>query len=228
LGFYPVFLQLEGKGVLVVGGGQVAERKVLGLLECGAQVLLVSETLTDRLIQLAEQGRIRCLGSSFSETLLEGVFLVIAATDDPQVNRRGSLAAQRRHLLVNAVDQPAECNFIVPSLVRRGALLVAISTSGKSPALARRIRRDLEGLLGPGYSRAVELMGRIRTDLLPLGLSPQRNRRILSGVVDSGLVELLERGDEAALRRVLKRELPAGLDAGRLLAGLCAETGESS
>ena len=123
-------------------------------------------------------------------------------------------------MLVNAVDQPADCSFIVPSIVKRGDLLVAISTSGKSPALAKRLRKTFEGQLGSAYGRLLELMGRLRPLVLGLGLPQQENQRLFEAILDAGLLEALEQGDKDAVRDVLKRILPAGLDTESLLRGL--------
>ncbi|MBW2096406.1 MAG: bifunctional precorrin-2 dehydrogenase/sirohydrochlorin ferrochelatase [Deltaproteobacteria bacterium] len=157
MSYYPIFLNLSYKKALVVGGGLVAQRKVETLLEHGASTSVVSQKLTVRLKELAEEKKIQYLGPEFSEEYLDDMFLVIAATDDQELNHRVSLCAQERGLLVNAVDQPEDCNFIVPSIVRRGDLQVAISTSGKSPALARKLRQELEVQFGEEYEKLLSL-----------------------------------------------------------------------
>ena len=146
--YFPVFLDIMGKKVLVVGGGKVAQRKIEMLLSFGSDICIVSKELTALLQRKVEDGTIRLLGEEFHEDDLAGMSLVIAATDDQALNRRVSLKARERGLMVNAVDQPSDCDFIVPSMVRRGDLLIAISTSGKSPALAKRIRQRLERTFG--------------------------------------------------------------------------------
>ena len=141
--YYPALLDLQGVSCLVVGGGQVGERKVKTLLDCGAIVHLVSPELTPFLEEAVNQGRLRLRASSFAPAQLEGMFLVIGATDDPEVNRMISAEARSRRLLCNIVDRPRECSFIVPAIVRRGDLVIAVSTGGRSPALAKKIREDL-------------------------------------------------------------------------------------
>ena len=136
--YYPAFLDLQGLGCLVVGGGQVGERKVKTLQSCGAEVHLVSPELTSFLEEEVRQGRVRLLAPEFLPEHLEGMFLVIGATDDPEVNQRISLEARSRNLFCNIVDKPGECNFIVPSQVHRGDLVIAVSTGGRSPALAKK------------------------------------------------------------------------------------------
>ncbi len=160
--FYPILVDLQGKKALVVGGGKVAQRKIENLLDYGASVHVVARELTGELEHLHCERRIQFLGPEFSESYLEGAFLVIAATDDASLNRRVSQEAQKRGQLINAVDQPADCNFIVPSVLSRGDLLIAVSTSGKSPAFARKVRVELEQHFGEEYGFFLTLMGNLR------------------------------------------------------------------
>lgn len=198
--YYPIFLDLKGKKAVVVGGGVVAQRKIDTLLEHGAEVSVISKALTADLDEEVRAGRIRLLGEEFQETHLDGVFMVIAATDDTDLNRRVSRAAQKRGLLVNAVDQPDDCNFIVPSSLKRGDLRIAVSTSGKSPALARKVRVELESHFGPEYELFLNLMGRVRKEILARGLSQKENSRTFRELVDSSILEAIGRGawDEVA------------------------------
>lgn len=208
MSYYPVLLDLEGKEVLVVGGGRVAERKICTLLEYGAKIFLISKEITNNLHQMVEGGKIVLLGSEFEEGFLNGVFLVIAATNDKDLNHRVGQSAQTRGLLVNAVDQPRDCNFIVPSIIRRGDLLIAVSTSGKSPAVAKRLRKELEKQFGSEYAKLLALMGRIRTAVLQLDLPQEENSRIFEALLDSNLLEVLNRKDSKELKEVLARILP--------------------
>jgi precorrin-2 dehydrogenase/sirohydrochlorin ferrochelatase len=144
MGYYPVALDLNGKSVLVVGGGNVAERKVESLLAYNALIHIISRDLTYKLQSLVESGKIHRIDESFTEKHLEGILMVVAATDNKELNHRVSECAVKKGLLINAVDQPADCNFFFPSVVKKGDLSIAISTSGKSPALAKRIREELE------------------------------------------------------------------------------------
>lgn len=208
MSYYPVFLELEGKTALVVGGGRVARRKVETLLERGAFVHLVSRELTDRLAELIDAGRVRLLGQEFREEHLVGVFLVFIATNDMELNRKVSKSARDLGLLVNVADQPAHCNFIVPSIVTRGDLLLAISTSGKSPALARKIRKELEARFGAEYETFLTLMGRLRKEVLSLGLAQEENSRIFHEIVDSPVLEVLSQGNREEVKAILARILP--------------------
>ena len=212
MSYYPVFLDLEGKTALVVGGGSVAQRKVETLMECGAFVHLVGRELTDRIVEWIDAGRIRLLGQEFREEHLTGVFLVFVATNDSSLNSKVSECARDLGLLVNVADQPAHCNFIVPSMVRRGDLLLAISTSGKSPALARKIRKELEARFGDDYGNFLALMGRLRKAVLSLGLAQEENSRIFHEIVDSPLFELLRQGNLEKVKAILVRILPRDVD----------------
>lgn len=226
MSFYPVLLDLTGKKVLVVGGGQVAQRKVETLLEYEAEILIISRLLTDKLNEMVEKKRVQFLGKEFLPRHLDGAFLVIAATDDKALNHRVSEEAARRGMLVNAVDQPADCNFIVPAIIRRGDLLVAVSTSGKSPALAKRVREELEGQFGPEYETTLKLMGNVREAVLASGLPQSENSRIFHAIAGSGIVAAVKAGDWAAVRGVLDGLLPAGAARDEIMKDLAAERGK--
>lgn len=207
MNYYPVFLNVYNKKALVIGGGSVAQRKVEALLDCGASVFIVSRKLTLRLEQMVQEKKVRYTGPEFNRHQLEGMFLVIAATDDPTLNHRVSLSAQEQGLLVNAVDQPEDCNFIVPSLVRRGDLQVAISTSGKSPALARMIREDLEFRFGEEYEKLLVLMGNIREVILSRRLPQEQNKRIFKKIIESNILEAIAGKDRERMETILRSVL---------------------
>jgi len=160
--YFPAFLNLRGRRCLVVGGGPVAERKVRDLLACGAAVTLVSPSLTDGLAALVAEGRLRHRARPFRRSDLAGCALVIAATGRPGVDSVVAREARRRRALVNVVDRPQQCDVIMPSVLRRGELQIAVSTGGRSPALAREIRRRLEPLFAPDYGDVIEEVGRQR------------------------------------------------------------------
>lgn len=186
--YYPVFLALEGKKVLVVGGGRVAQRKIETLLEHGALVNVVAREFNRPIASMVEKGLIQYAGQDFAESHLDHIFLVIAATSDVSLNRHISEQAQQRGLFVNAVDQPSECNFIVPSVLRRGDLVVAVSTSGKSPAFARKVREDLEEHFGEEYASFLTLMGNLRELVLSRGLSQEQNKVLFEKLISSPLL----------------------------------------
>ncbi len=208
MSFYPVFVQLEGKKVVVVGGGNVAYRKVLALMECGAAIHLAGRELTPDLKQMVDNDDIHFLGQEFKDEYLHNAFMIIAATDDKDLNHHISTCAREKRVLVNAVDQPPDCDFIVPSILKRGDLQIAISTSGKSPALARRIRKSLEAQFGQEYETFLAMMGRLRKEILSLGLPQKENSRIFQKIVDSDLLENVSDGFSLRMDEYLKNILP--------------------
>jgi precorrin-2 dehydrogenase/sirohydrochlorin ferrochelatase len=194
-----------------VGGGTVAERKIETLLEYGAVVYVVSRDLTPRLRKYSEEGTIGFLGQEFNEASLEEAFMVIAATDDPILNHKVSEKAKERGLLINAVDQPSDCNFIVPSVLRRGDLLIAVSTSGKSPALAKKLREALEERFGNEYESLLILMGRLREKILTQRLSREENKRIFHDLINSPILEAIARKDWDEVSVILNGIIPGQL-----------------
>lgn len=177
--YYPVFLDLQGQSCLVVGGGAVAWRKAQALVAAGARVTAVSPEVVRPLQALSRQRRLRWVPRCFKSCDLEQAFLVVAATDDQQINRRVSRSAQRLGCLVNVVDQPALCSFIVPSVMQRGALTIAISTSGASPALSKWIRRDVAKRYGPRFARVLNRMASWRPQVHRQTAGPAARKRRL-------------------------------------------------
>jgi precorrin-2 dehydrogenase/sirohydrochlorin ferrochelatase len=189
--YYPVFLDLRGKDCLVVGGGKVAERKVLSLLRAGADVRVVSPKLTARLEKEKSSGRVRHSSRGFRKSDLKGAFLVIAATDSEEENRKVSEA---KDMLVNVVDRPELCSFIVPSTVRRGPLQLAISTSGASPAMARAIREELEELYGPGFGAYLKHLEAVRAKAVREIKDRKARERRLKGLASRDIIKKLRKG----------------------------------
>ena len=204
---YPIFAALEGRSCLVVGGGPVAERKVQDLARAGARVTVVSPRLTPALQAMAARGEIIHAAQEFTDRQVEGMALVIGATDDPQVNSGVSAAAQSRGIWVNIVDAPELCTFIVPSQVRRGDLTVAISTGGASPALARKLRLELDKALGPEYGPYAALLQAVREKVLAGRRGHPDNAQLFSRLVDSDLKEALANKDGKRINQILKEAL---------------------
>jgi precorrin-2 dehydrogenase/sirohydrochlorin ferrochelatase len=204
---YPLFAVIEDKPCLVVGGGAVGERKVLDLLAAGARVTVVSRTLTPELAALADRGEITYLPEDFRKSLVEGMALVMAATDDPQVNAQVSAAAQARAIWVNVADEPEHCTFIVPAQVRRGDLTLAISTGGASPALARQVREELQQHFGPEYGPYLDLLRRVRTRVLAERRAHPDNGPLFHRLVNSPLKEAMAQGNRARVVSVLHEML---------------------
>ena len=191
---YPVALKLSGKLCVIVGGGKVAERKVQSLLECDAQVRVISPELTSRLWELANNGNIQYKPDKYEPADLYGAFLVISATDREDVNEAISAECRRRNILVNVVDAPAKANFFVPSTIRRGPLSISVSTNGKSPLMARLLRKDLEALYGPDFGDFLEFIGTIREQIIKNVKNLQRRHEILSALADQETIRLLREG----------------------------------
>jgi precorrin-2 dehydrogenase/sirohydrochlorin ferrochelatase len=192
--YYPVFLDLRERSCVVVGGGQVAERKALALLEAGANVTVVSPALTRKLSELSSAGKITHLAKTFDEEDISGASLVIAATGISLVNADIGRLCKKKEVLVNVASPPDESSFIVPSVVDRGALLIAISTSGESPVLAKRIRMELEKMFGPEYDLLLQRMSLLRSRLMSHVRDEGERKRIFQAVVDSDVLELLRQG----------------------------------
>jgi precorrin-2 dehydrogenase/sirohydrochlorin ferrochelatase len=209
--YYPIFLRIDGKVCLVVGGGAVATQKVESLLAAHAAVRVVSPRLTPRLRELAERAAIEWCERVYHAGDLEGVFLVVAATSDENLHESIHREAERAGVLLNVVDRPRWCGFIVPSIARRGDLTVAVSTGGACPALARKVRLDIERLLGPEYERALELLSRLRLRLRGQKRSFAARQEIFDRLLASPLLENLRRGDAAAVDRLLTEHVGEGI-----------------
>jgi precorrin-2 dehydrogenase/sirohydrochlorin ferrochelatase len=204
--YYPVCLDVRGRACLVVGGGGVGTRKVKGLLSAGARVTVVSPELSPALEALTPEP-VRWRRRSYRGEDLDGMFLVFGATDDEALNRRIYTDAGSRNVLCNIADRPESCSFILPSVVHRGDLLIAISTSGRSPAFAKKLRKDLESRFGKEYAEFLGLMGAIRERLLSAEHSPEAHKALFEALIEEGLAELVCRGDHAGADRLLERVL---------------------
>lgn len=211
--YYPLFADLTRKRCLVVGAGEVGRRKIGTLAACGASEVLVLDTRAPGpdFQEVLSLPAVTFEQRSFEDADLDGRFLVIASTSNEELNWRISRACGERGILCNIVDQPEKCSFIVPALYTQGDLTVAISTGGGSPALARRIRKDMADFLGTEYGAALVLMSRLRPLVLELGLGSPKNATIFKGLVDSGLLEALERKDKAQASELLAGHVPAEL-----------------
>jgi precorrin-2 dehydrogenase/sirohydrochlorin ferrochelatase len=205
MSYYPVFLNLSGQRCLVVGGGAVAERKVEGLLEAEASVTVVSPTLTDALERRVKERKIRHYIREYRKGDLTGYRLGFAATDDPQVNRAVYEEAQEAGVLLNSADDPAHCDFILPSVLRRGELQIAVATGGSSPALSRVIREELEAYFSQDYALLSDIVADVRRELKEKGIASDAEswRRALN----SDVRRLVREGDVEAAKRLLREEV---------------------
>ena len=210
--YYPVNLAIAGRKCVVVGGGEVAARKVSTLLDCEAAVEVISPELTPGLGKLSAEGRLHWQARPYRRGDLAGAFLVIAATDDQEVQAEVFAEASEANQLVNVADVPSRCNFILPALVSRGDLLLAVSTAGKSPALARQISRELAEAYGDEYRTVVEIMGLLRPLVLARGLDHRRNREVFAALLHPELPAWVKRGNRQRLREHLSTVLGEGLE----------------
>ena len=192
--YYPVHLDINNRKVLVVGGGSVGTRKVKTLLDCGARVTVVSPEVSRQLRELAASGDIKLAERSYQSEDLNGVFVVIGATDDETLNQQISSDADRLNTLCNIADRPEVCNFILPSIVQRDDLVITISTSGQSPALAKKLRKTLENQFGEEYGTLLQLMGAIRKKLLQQAHKPEAHKPLFEQLINSDLIVIIQAG----------------------------------
>ena len=182
---FPLFLRLEGRRCLLVGAGNIAAQKIQSLLSAGAVVHVVAPMAGSLLRKLIREGQVCWSQRAFRSSDLDGAVLVIAATGDPVINETVFREARRRGILCNAVDEPERCDFYYPALVQRGDLQIAISTAGRSPALAQRIRKELETQFSQDYAEWLSWLGDVRTRLFRRSMDPERRRRALHRVASA-------------------------------------------
>ncbi|HIJ65416.1 MAG TPA: bifunctional precorrin-2 dehydrogenase/sirohydrochlorin ferrochelatase [Candidatus Hydrogenedentes bacterium] len=209
---YPMGLKVAERLCVVVGGGRVAERKVDSLLACGANVTVVSPDLTPELEARAAAGEVTAFPRQFEPTDLDGAFLAIAATDDRSVNEAVAAAALARRVLVNVVDVPELCDYYVPASFTRGELLITVSTGGAGPALARRLREELEGRYGPEYDAYLALIARLRDELKSRVSSPEQRGRAMNAFLSSEALSFLREGREGDAEKLVKEYLAQAIE----------------
>ncbi len=202
--YYPLFLDVTRKLCLVVGGGRVAERKVRSLLACGAKVRVVSPRATKGIRKLYETGRIEVKSRAYHVADLDGAALVFAATNDGPVNQKVSEDARKRKVPVNVADSPDLCDFIVPAVVRRGPVVIAISTSGALPILARRLREEIEERLSEDYARCAVKVGRLRKLLMERVGERKKRQKILKELSKRDISEIAAMSMKELRARFLK------------------------
>ncbi|PDO88884.1 siroheme synthase CysG [Kosakonia sacchari] len=205
--YLPLFAAVKDRPVLVIGGGEIAARKIAFLRRAGAHVQVVAQRLEPQLQQLADAQSLHWLATEFDESQLDAVFLVIAATNDSALNRRVFDAANARHRLVNVVDDQPLCSFIFPSIVDRSPLLVAISSGGNAPVLARLLREKIEALLPGNLGRMAEVAGRWRTRIKAFRRTTDERRRFWETAFRGRFASLMAAGDEPAAEKALEAEL---------------------
>ena len=211
MSYFPVSLDLAGRSCIVIGGGKVAERKVRSLTACAAQVKIISPELTPGLLELYNDGSLAWEKRAYQEGDLSGAFLVMAATDDADVQAMVHLEAEQKGLLLNVADVPGQCNFILPATVRQGDLTISVSTGGRSPALASCLRQELEKRFGPEYKVIVEVLGIIRPYILATGKAQADNEIIFNRLVHADMPEWIRKQEwdkvEGHIRSILGPEI---------------------
>ncbi|MBT5872237.1 MAG: bifunctional precorrin-2 dehydrogenase/sirohydrochlorin ferrochelatase [Candidatus Latescibacteria bacterium] len=195
--YYPAFLDLRGLDCVVIGGNEHAVAKANGLLDSGAVVTVIAETIHEGLQWLVRSKKVTWLNREYKDNDLEGAFLVISVLMSSATNTLIRAEAKRRKILINAMDDVPNCNFIAPSILRRGPLTVAISTSGKAPALAVRIRESLAEKIGEEYSQFLEIIGPLRDELVLRFPDFESRRARWYELVDSDILSLLKAGRES-------------------------------
>ena len=203
--YYPVYIQLRNQSCVVIGGGKIAEGKVEGLLAVEARVTVISPELSPRLQELSNQKQITYIPRPYQAGDLTGAFMVICATDQAEINHQVWQEASANRQLVNVVDDTPRCNFIAPSILRKGDLTIAISTSGKAPALAVRLKERFQREIGPEYERFLELAGELREPLAKHIPDFETRKALWYELVDSDILEVLARGEEDSAREIISQ-----------------------
>ena len=205
--YYPVNLDIQNKNCLVIGGGSVAERKIQTLIKCGAIVTAVAIKASDAIKALADLNKINLKIKKYESADLKDMFLVIGATNNNQVNCNISADAKRLKAICNIADCPKKCDFILPSIVKKGDLVISISTSGKSPALAKKLRKDLQKQFGEEYAKVLNLLGVIRKILLSRAHEPEAHKDVFENLINSRLFEAVKKKDTDAVKTIINDAL---------------------
>lgn len=222
MAFYPINLNISNRLCLVVGGGAVAARKIEALLFSEALVRVVSPEVCRKISEYAGRGQIEWVRREYRDNDLEGVFLVFAATDQPAVQGQIILQAKKSGILLNSVDSPGQCDFQVPAKVRRGDLLIAISTGGGSPALSTRIKHRLYLDFGPEYGVLVDLLSTIRSQIVGSSRESEENRELFQQLLEQPLLEMIREEMWEDIRTSLETILPENVDCVSLVTRLQA------
>ena len=205
--FLPIFLKLEDKNCLVVGGGDVAARKISSLISTNARILIVARELNPEIEALVQSGQLVILATEYEKSQLDSCVLVIAATNDAELNKRVSTDAQQRNIPVNVVDNPELCSFIMPSVVNRDPVQIAISTGGASPVLARLLRSRLETMIPSAYGKLASMMKSVRKEVKEKIPNQTQRRRFWESILQGPVAELLFSGHEDKALSILKQKI---------------------
>jgi siroheme synthase-like protein len=192
--YYPIYIDIEDRAVLIVGGGVVCARKAETMMRYGGRVTIVSPEITDEIAAWERDGALVVNRKLYEESDLDGASIVIASTDDPCVNARVARDCRRRKVPVNVVDVTHLCEFIVPAIIEKGSIQIAISTGGKSPALGRTLKEDLQRTIGPEYAEVNDLLGTLRKEAKRILPTDTDRKRFFDGIIAAGVLERLREG----------------------------------
>lgn len=192
--YYPIFLDIEDRSVVIIGGGEVCARKAETMMKYGARVTVVSPEFTAEIAQWAHEGKLVTRHKRYEADDLEGANIVIASTDDTTVNEQIAADCRARRIPVNVVDVTPLCEFIVPAIIEKGSVQIAISTGGKSPALARTLKEDLNRTIGPEYAEVNDVMGTLRDGAKAVLPTDVDRKRFFDGIIAKGILDMLRNG----------------------------------
>jgi len=202
--YYPILLNLSGRKCIVIGGGTIAERKVSSLLDSGGSVSVIAPFITDHLRGLSQENKITFINREYEKGDLKGAFLVIAATDSSQVNKSVYEETRELGIMADIVDEPQLCDFIVPSCIRRGPLIITVSTSGKSPCLSKKIRKDLESIYSEAYGTFTSMLGNMRERVQKEIPVPEKRKKFWETLMESNIPELLKKGKHREVEELIE------------------------
>jgi precorrin-2 dehydrogenase/sirohydrochlorin ferrochelatase len=207
--YYPIYVDIEDHDVLIVGGGEVCARKAETMLRYGARVTIVAPEMTSEIDRWVSDGRIHLRKKLYDESDLHGMSMVIASTDSPCINGRIARDCRRRRIPVNVVDVTHLCEFIVPAIVEQGSIQLAVSTGGKSPALARTLKEDLQKFVGPEYAEVNDLLGSLRKGAKQVLPTDVDRKRFFDGIIARGIVAMVRDGRRREACEIIARECAA-------------------
>ncbi|MEA2239374.1 MAG: precorrin-2 dehydrogenase [Thermoanaerobaculia bacterium] len=208
--YYPIYIDIEDRAVLIVGGGNVCARKAETMMRYGARVTIVSPDVTEEIAGWERDGKLVLQRKRYEDADLEGASIVIASTDDPCVNARVARDCRRRRIPVNVVDVTHLCEFIVPAIIEKGSVQIAISTGGKSPALGRTLKEELQRTIGPEYAEVNDLLGTLRKSAKRVLPTDVDRKHFFDGIIAAGILDMLREGRRREAYESIVRACEAG------------------
>lgn len=202
--YYPVLLKLSDRKCLVIGGGRVAERKICSLLEAGASISVIAPSITDHLTDLWRHDKITYINREYEKGDMKGAFLVISATNSSPVNKSVYEETRELGIMADIVDEPSLCDFIVPSCIRRGPLVITVSTSGNSPALSKKIRKDLGKIYSEEYGIFATILGNLRGRVQKEIVAEEKRKKFWEALMESNIPELLKDGKKREVEELIE------------------------